>query len=69
MVQLLLEKGANVNAKGGIDGNALYAASVRGHDRIVQLLLENGADANAHGGYDGNALYAASARGLTQTVR
>ncbi|THX71699.1 hypothetical protein D6D04_09406, partial [Aureobasidium pullulans] len=40
IVQLLLDKGADVNAKGGHYVNALQAASVRGHDKTVQLLLE-----------------------------
>ncbi|THY04863.1 hypothetical protein D6D03_03433, partial [Aureobasidium pullulans] len=39
-VQLLLDKGADVNAQGGRYGNALYEASVGGYDKIVQLLLE-----------------------------
>ena len=41
MVRLLLENGANVNAKGGVHGNALQAASVRGHEAVVRLLLED----------------------------
>ncbi|OQD66277.1 hypothetical protein PENDEC_c056G05958 [Penicillium decumbens] len=59
-VQLLLEKGAEVNAQGGEYGNALQAASCRGHEEIVQLLLERGAGVNTQGGEYGNALYAAS---------
>ena len=43
IVQLLLEKGADVNASGGRYGTALQAASIKGHDRIVQLLLGAGA--------------------------
>jgi hypothetical protein len=42
-VQLLLNNGANVNAQGGVYGNALQAASRRGHTETVQLLLEKGA--------------------------
>ncbi|KAF2190708.1 hypothetical protein K469DRAFT_558944, partial [Zopfia rhizophila CBS 207.26] len=49
IVQLLLDKGADVNAQGGSYGNALQAASVRGHEQIVQLLLDKGADTNAQG--------------------
>ena len=58
--QLLLENGADVNARGGYLGNALYAASSEGHEAIVTLLLARGVDVNARGGYSGNALYAAS---------
>jgi ankyrin repeat protein len=39
-VELLLEKGAYVNAQGGRYGSALQAASSRGYKEIVQLLLE-----------------------------
>ena len=56
IVQLLLEKGAEVNAQGGHYGNALQAACSGGHDKIVQLLLERGAEVNAQGGDYGNAL-------------
>src|SRR5271155_21020 len=49
-----------VNAEGGWDGNALEAASARGHKKVVQLLLEKGAYSNAQGGEYGNALHAAS---------
>jgi hypothetical protein len=59
-VQLLLEKGAEVNAQGGYWGNALQAASSGGHEAVVRLLLEKGADVNAQGGEWGNALQAAS---------
>jgi ankyrin repeat protein len=76
-VELLLSKGADVNAQGGYCyGNALQAASVNGHTAIVELLLRKGADVNAqegyHGnaqeGYHGNALQAASIYGYTETV-
>ena len=42
LVELLLDKGADVNAQGGDYGNALYAASVGGHE-VVELLLGRGA--------------------------
>ncbi|KAH1416219.1 hypothetical protein KXW31_004599 [Aspergillus fumigatus] len=68
-VEMLLEKGANVNAEGGYDGTALQAASAGGHHNVVQLLLAKGANVNAQGGYDGNALYAASAGGCNDIVQ
>jgi hypothetical protein len=46
-VELLLSKGANVNAQGGENGNALQAASANGHSQIVELLLSKGANFNA----------------------
>lgn len=42
VVQLLLNQKVDVNAKGGICGYALAAASNGGHENVVQLLLENG---------------------------
>lgn len=51
----LIDKGANVNAQGGDYGNALQAASFRGHQEIVKLLLDNRADVNTQGGDYGNS--------------
>ncbi|MCJ1470198.1 hypothetical protein MMC07_008843, partial [Pseudocyphellaria aurata] len=68
IVGLLLDKGADVNAQGGYYGNALQAASWRGHQQIVELLLDKGADANLQGGKYGNALQAASEKGRWQIV-
>lgn len=60
MTKLLFNKGADVNAKGGLYGNALQVASCEGHEVIAKLLLGKGADVNAHGGEYGNTLQAAS---------
>ncbi|KAF6811461.1 Ankyrin repeat domain-containing protein 50-like protein 3 [Colletotrichum plurivorum] len=68
-VQMLLDKGADVNAQGGVYGNALQAASSSGHDNIVQMFLDKGADVNAQGGNYGNALQAASSRGHDNIVQ
>ncbi|KAK2765812.1 pfs domain-containing protein [Colletotrichum kahawae] len=46
-VEDVLKNGADVNAQGGRYGNALQAASERGHQEIIQMLLNNGADVNA----------------------
>ncbi|KAL5344963.1 hypothetical protein ACLOAV_009916 [Pseudogymnoascus australis] len=64
----LVEEGANVNAKGGDFGNALQAASARGHDKIIEVLLSKGADVNAQGGEYSNALQAASHGGHSKIV-
>ncbi|KAJ3885655.1 hypothetical protein GG344DRAFT_58855, partial [Lentinula edodes] len=52
-----------ININGGKYGNALQAASFKGHEAIVKLLLEKGAEVNAQGGAYGNALQAASSQG------
>jgi ankyrin repeat protein len=69
MAKLLLNKGADVNARGGEYGNALQAASLGGHEQVVKLLLDKGSDVNARGGVYGNALQAASDRGHEQVVK
>ncbi|KIL54578.1 hypothetical protein M378DRAFT_18753, partial [Amanita muscaria Koide BX008] len=69
MVELLLDKGADVNAQGGFYGNALQAASNEGANNIVKVLLDKGADVNAQGGFYGNALQAASDIGSKDIVK
>ncbi|KAJ7908822.1 ankyrin repeat-containing domain protein [Mycena leptocephala] len=48
---ILLDKGANINAAGGRYGSSLQAATQGGHTEIVCILLDKGADVNAAGGY------------------
>ena len=48
-MQMLMDAEADVNAQGGYYGNALQAALVKGHDKVVQILLNAGADVNAQG--------------------
>ena len=80
-VQLLLEKGADVNAviekdyrigyleKWQVGKTALIYAAANGHTKIVQLLLEKGADVNAKK-YDGStALMLAADNGHTKIVK
>jgi len=43
VVELLLEKGANIKAQGGHNGNTLQAASAEGYNEIFQMLLDRGA--------------------------
>ncbi|OQO08792.1 hypothetical protein B0A48_05682 [Cryoendolithus antarcticus] len=68
VVEMLLAKGADVNAQGGDYSNALQAASAGGHEKVVDILLAKGADVNAQGGDYGNALQAALARGHEKVV-
>lgn len=46
-VQLLLDRGANVNGKMKRGQSALIAAAYEGHTDVVRLLLSKGADVNA----------------------
>ena len=68
VVQLLLEKDADVNVHGEHYGSALQAASADGHAAVVRLLLERDVDINVQGEY-GSALQAASARGHQAVIR
>jgi ankyrin repeat protein len=45
--------------QGGFYGNALQAASSRGHQETVRLLLDKGADASEQDGQYGKAVSAA----------
>ena len=47
VVETFLTETVDINAQGGHYGNALQAASSRGHNQIVQMLLDKGADVNA----------------------
>jgi hypothetical protein len=69
VVQWLLEKGADVNARSGDSCSALLLASSGGHDQIVQRLLKEGADVNPQGGYYGSAIQAAVGEGHDQIVQ
>ncbi|KAJ7836129.1 ankyrin repeat-containing domain protein, partial [Mycena olivaceomarginata] len=50
LVDLLLHKGANVNAQVGKHGTALQIAFDRQEWEVVELLIQNGADVNVEGG-------------------
>ncbi|KAL8917658.1 MAG: hypothetical protein Q9208_007839 [Pyrenodesmia sp. 3 TL-2023] len=69
VVRVLLDKGADINAQGGIYGSALQVASRGGHNQVVQMLLDKGADINAQGEFYRSALWAASAAGYHQVVQ
>ena len=43
VVGVLLARGAAINAQGGYYGNALQAASLRGHEKVVIMLSKKGA--------------------------
>jgi ankyrin repeat protein len=47
IVNLLIENGVNVNAKGNNGWTALMHASSGGYLAIVEILIKNGADINA----------------------
>jgi hypothetical protein len=65
---MLLEKGADVNAKNTGGNTALSWASWRGHTETAVMLLEKGSDVNAKDDYARTALHSASSSGHTETV-
>ena len=69
VLQILIGKGAEVNARGTFDCNALQAASRNGHYSIVQLLLDKGAEVNVRDGGYGSALQEASRQGHASVVQ
>ena len=67
--RLLVDKGADVNARGGKFDTALQAAADGGHAWVTHFLLQHGADPNAQGGLAATSLEAASLKGHIQIVR
>ncbi len=68
MVQILINAEADVNAQDGYYNNALYTASLGGHDKVVQMLIDAGADINTQHGFYGNILQAVSKEGHDKVV-
>jgi ankyrin repeat protein len=68
IVNLLLEKGADVNLKDNFGTTPLKSAALNGHMRIVKLLLEKGADVNLTDKYDKTPLHWAVFNGHMEIV-
>lgn len=68
-VRFLLDKRVDTHAQRGRYGNALQAASAKGHKKVVQLLFNVGAYDNMQWEWYGNALQAASAKGHEEVVQ
>ena len=69
IVKLLLDAGADANAKTNYDLTVLMFASLRGYPEIVSLLLDSGADVNAKNNDGDTALTKTSKRGQTEIVK
>ena len=68
IVSLLLDNGANVNAKDAHGQTALIWASCEGYIDIVSILLDNGADVNTKDNNNQTPLIMASKQGHTKVV-
>jgi hypothetical protein len=44
MAEMLIQKGADINARCGEHGNALQAALETGHRKIAEMLIQNSAE-------------------------
>jgi hypothetical protein len=66
VVELLLERGADIEGGGGL--SPLACAARKGRDEIVRLLVGRGADIEGDTGGPGTALFQASAEGHPSTV-
>jgi ankyrin repeat protein len=56
VVRLLVEKGADVKAKGNAGATALHGAAWKGHEAVVRLLVEKGANVKAKNKYGSTPL-------------
>jgi len=68
IVELLIQKGADINAHSDYRETALMEASIHGHISIVELLIKNGADVNAKAKFGNTALLHASYWGYKDIV-
>lgn len=69
-IRVLLERGADVDAKDSNDGTALHMAVSKGHVKTTKLLLSHAADINAKNEKDGaTPLYLAACRGNDKTAK
>jgi ankyrin repeat protein len=71
MARLLIEKGAEVNAKGGADLDMTPLIFAASQDRIdmVKLLIEKGANVNVKTKYGWTPLFFAATRGRTDIAK
>ncbi|RYP43916.1 hypothetical protein DL768_009575 [Monosporascus sp. mg162] len=69
IVELLLEKGADKEAKDNGGRTPLYLAAIKGHETVVRLLLEKGANKDAKDGEGRTPLYQAAIKGHEPVVR
>jgi ankyrin repeat protein len=69
IVELLLERGANTNAKDENGSTALHEAALSGHVAVVLLLLEKGADIDTRNGRGETALHEAAWKEREAVIR
>jgi ankyrin repeat domain-containing protein 50 len=68
-VQLLLEKGADIDAKAGRGRTALHVAAESGHETVMRVLLEHKVDVDKKADRGWTALHVAAGNGHEAVVR
>lgn len=69
MVELLIDKGTNINAANGYGIDALYRAIDRNSLDLVKLIIDNGADVNLKNKDEETPLDVAKSKGYTEVVK
>ncbi|KAK7476330.1 hypothetical protein BaRGS_00032448 [Batillaria attramentaria] len=69
LVQLLIHKGANVNARTSYNSTPLIAAADRNRYQVMRCLVQNGADVNAQTSNGDTACHLAAYRGHLEAVK
>jgi ankyrin repeat protein len=69
LTELLIARGANVNAKGRKDWTPLMVAAGRGDNAMVKSLISRGADVNARNTYGTTPMIMAAASGDCETAK
>jgi ankyrin repeat protein len=67
--KILLEEGADLDARNSSQETALYLGAADNHEAVVTLLLDKGAHVNAQGGEHGSILQVAAFKGHGGLVR
>ncbi|HZS45641.1 MAG TPA: ankyrin repeat domain-containing protein [Blastocatellia bacterium] len=68
-IELMISKGANVNAKDDAGSTPLHCAASIGRTDIAIVLLSHGADLNARNSFGLTALHEAARQGTVETVK
>ena len=69
LISAILDRGADIDVKGGYIGTALVVAAYKGSLECVEVLLSRGADVNVKVEHYGNALHAATSGGWLEIMR
>ncbi len=69
LLDILLEEGANINARSFSGDGIVTGAVLGGHPELIPYLVKHGADVNAHDDYGNSALHTAALTGNLKAVQ